>query len=775
MTAIDSSSIGNGVLGIGISTGSAAVGASVTSNDISNQITVEISDTDLTASSINLASQESATITAVAVGATGAQNFALGGSVVVNVINNQTSTTVGTTSNLSAVAGAVTVSSQDTSEINVGSGQVSIATSGPSIGAAVAINAISNSTISSIDSTVIHVSSGELNILADSRQKIIAVAAGGAGATSLALGGSVVYNTISNTTQAYLSNSGNVTIVGLTISAIDTPSIYTGAGVIDVSLNGSAIGASVAVNTISNTVDAYIDNSVTHGSGPVSVTAGWNAPTTSSPSSAPSNLPGGEQTQSVLSAQVVAVALSGSLGNWAAVAGAVPVNNLNNHISGYIQNSTVDAGAGDVTVSATNSASIGTGALGLAAGQDAGGAAVGSSNIESNLTAQITGSSVTSTGAITASAEQSALIETVAIGLGAAGSFSLGGSIEVNVLKNSTAAYYEDSTITGGVVSALALDQSALKTGVGSFSLSAGTSVGAALSSNTITGTIDAYLHDTQATASTGNVVVEATATPEIVDVAVGGAVSADVAVEGSITVNVITLSTSAYIATASTETILANSSIIVQAVEELKLSAGAGSVGAAGSAAVGVANTTLITNNSTTAYIGNGIIATGLANGSDYDVFTGTKNASGNLETVGVSGVSVTSIAFHEIVNVAAGGALAGSVGVAGSVPVEVINESSIAYIGANTQINQTGNANANQWVNLQASNTTDMVTVAGALGGAGAAGIGAGVDVGVRGHGTEDDRVRENALLLEVVALVVNVREAIRELFHGNKEQNL
>ena len=255
--------------------------------------------------------------------------------------------------------------------------------------------------------------------------------------------------------------------------------------------------------------------------------------------------------------------------------------------------------------------------------------------------------------------------------------------------------------------------------------------MGAAIGSNTITDLTEAYITNSDVTASTGNVAVEAASSPDNSDEVFGGAIS-KVAVSGSITVNVITLTTSAYITSTANNVIQANGTVAVAALQDLAFRAIAGAASGSSSVGVGAGNTTLVTADTTTAYIGPDLTVTGLGNGPAYVAYTGSKNANGDLETENVHGVSVTSIAFQDVVNAAAGGALAGKVGIAGSVPVETLNESSIAYIGANTLVNTLGTPNINQGLSVQAFNTTQTVTAAGSLGGAGNVGVGAGVDVG-------------------------------------------
>jgi hypothetical protein len=68
------------------------------------------------------------------------------------------------------------------------------------------------------------------------------------------------------------------------------------------------------------------------------------------------------------------------------------------------------------------------------------------------------------------------------------------------------------------------------------------------------------------------------------------------------------------------------------------------------------------------------------------------------------------------------------------------VLNETSKAYVGPSAQINVGGvNPNADQGVNIHATNDTRVQSGAGGIGGGGAAGVGAGIDVGVITKNTE------------------------------------
>lgn len=278
ISAIDDSSIGNGAGGFAFALNTASVGAAVASNDVQNSLTASIegSSVQSNAGSISIVAEEKAEVTVVALGGSGGSGFALGGSVVVAVIENTIAATIdGSTA---TAASDVLVSSGDQSQINIGSGQFAITTGRATVGAAVAVSVLGGTNASSIDGSSITSTSGSTQLLASGRQTIVSIAAGGDGAAGFALGGSVVVNTHSQTTTAEVedtSKSPTITtgVGGLTVSATDSSTIKAGAGQLTISAGNSAVGAAIAVNRIDNTVGATITGATVTSSGDVSVTA----------------------------------------------------------------------------------------------------------------------------------------------------------------------------------------------------------------------------------------------------------------------------------------------------------------------------------------------------------------------------------------------------------------------------------------------------------------------------------------------------------------------
>ncbi len=537
------------------------------------------------------------------------------------------------------------------------------------------------------------------------------------------------------------------------VTATDSSTIINVSGAIAGSSSGSAFGGSLSVNLMLNHTDAYIDGSaVKSDDGGVVVSAGWAAAGTL-PTSFTLGNPSDSSSFSVdlpsipdqVKGSVVNVSVSGTAGNWTAIAGAVPINNISNEVKGYITDSSVTSYC-DVQVLAADNSTIGSGALGLSVGQNAGGATLGTSDILNHVSAYIEDSHITilsnGTGGVAVKAMEEAKIVTIAFGAAAAGNFALGGSVGVNVSDNTVDAHISNGSVVKsvGTVEVQATDTVSVFAGTGGLALAGNAAAGAALASNDIADTIKAYIDSASVNASAGDVRVEASSTPTTDSATVGAAGSFEVAVGGSISVTVIDDTTQAYISGGTTN-VTAAGTVAVSAFQDLNLGIGAGGFAAAGTAAVGIANSTIVTDDTTEAYIGADATVLGKGNlATPYQAYTGQEDGTGTPETEPFYGVSVTSVSFQDVLGLAVGGAGGGTAGIAGSATVEVLNETSKAHIDPGAQVNiETGTPNADQGVNIHATNDTRVFSGAGGVGGGGAVGGGAGIDVGVVTKHTE------------------------------------
>jgi len=278
-SAIDSF---GGAVGAASGTG---IGAALAYNGIDSSITADVEN-----STVNVTGTLSVTAVAnqnilgvdlgVGVGTTPKQgdSDAGAGSLAINMIEVAADAHVSKSSEITA-GGGLNVTSMDTATIEIGAGAVAIATSkgSASVGASIVIDTVKNITRAYIDDSTVLPTTGNVQVEATSTLGITAVAAGGSGSGQYSVGVALVYNEITDQTDAQITGGSSVASAGLTVSAMDTSNIGTGAGLVDIALgkgnSGGSLGAAIALNTISNSVMAYIDDSTVNSSAAVSVTA----------------------------------------------------------------------------------------------------------------------------------------------------------------------------------------------------------------------------------------------------------------------------------------------------------------------------------------------------------------------------------------------------------------------------------------------------------------------------------------------------------------------
>ena len=316
--------------------------------------------------------QSDAKIFSVTAGGAGAASGALGGSVVYNRINQQVQAAVKSGATVEA-ADTMQIKATETSEIWTGAGAVAGSKS-TAVGAAVVVNSFANSVKAYIDSSEVTSSGGEIGVSATSSPTITTYSGGGVGAGSYALGGSVSFNVIGNTTEAHISGNAPVTAAdAVQVKASETAKVFTVAGEL-VGAKTFAFGAAVVVNTFANGVKAYINGPGVTSSGgdiEISATSIWT-----------------DETYSF----GVGVGVVGG-----AVGGSAPVNDIRNTIDAHISGGATVTASGAVKIIASEVVTIDT-IAGGGAGAYYGslGAAVVVNNLASTVKAFIDGSEVTS-------------------------------------------------------------------------------------------------------------------------------------------------------------------------------------------------------------------------------------------------------------------------------------------------------------------------------------------------------------------------------------------
>jgi len=693
-------------LSFGVAAGGVGVGVALSANVIDNTTEALISGLTITdAASLGVLSESSATIRSLAL------NVGAGGVTVnIGVLGNMVTSDVRSAITGSTVTadGAILVSAQELAptdiippwivptqyqadlaasltgssaglDANILAVNVSVAGGGVAASGALTGNVITNTVQAEINDAGVTSSAGSVTLDASSSSGITALTAGVGVAGSVALNITGFGNVIENTVDASISNDSSVIAeTTASLSATDSSSI-TSIGLGLAGSGGAAINGTVGYNLITNSITAEVSGSSLTSTGAASLLAASEADILS--------FVGGVAGSGLAAAQL-----------------SLTINEIENTISASIVDdaggaSTVTAGA--LSLSATDASTIDSVAMGLsAAGFVAGGAAASKNLIANEVSATISGSEVTATGAVSLVAESSDIIRSYAIGVAGAGLGAANASLTLNDLGNTVTARVEDSTVTAGgnislsasetapavvpdfnsaiaapagMVSALtsALNGNEVNPNAnivsfaGSISVGGVAALGAAVADNAIHGTVTAEIVDSTATSTGGSVTVSAASDAAIASLAAGFGASAGIAANASVVHNELTSTIQAGIRGAST--VSASGDVTVDASDTAAIDALAFSL-AGGYAAVGGA---VVVNT-----VGNTVLAS-IEGTSATEKARIVKAASLHVDAHSTADIRATSM-----------GVTAGAVAVGATLSNSTVGGSTEAYIGPHTAI---------------------------------------------------------------------------------------
>ncbi len=680
---------------------------------------------------------------------TGSADVGVGASVPINIVDDfvthaEIEDTAGVTH-----ADALTVRATSSSTV------ATLAEAGSAgdvaISPAVAIAIVSPDTTAKIKTGSALLASGDLEIEASLTASVKTLADAEAGGEDVSVGAAVAVNVFTPTTMA--TTERNLTATSITIEANSTT---TSVAETKAGASGNETSSSGGKNADNEANDKVQNTPASSGSSP-------DLSSTSSTSA----------TQNVSNSSSTASSESGQESSGVGVAAAVSVNYVDLTNSASIGDGrTVTGSAGAVTVRATHHTDATSKATGtsLKSGASANiGAAVGLNIALITNEAKIgTGATVSGQGvtveAITASGETNDFIVWGFAASGGDSEVSIAGSVGVNVITLTTtasvgagAAITSTGNVTISANNAMGLQNLALS---GALSTSVG--VGASVAVNVLTVNTKAYISNATVNA-TEQIIVSASSSLvpldvfasdvpligniNVTSVVIGGALSdGDVAVGGSVLVDVFNIDTHAYIASGAqinqTATPGSNQSISITATDSTIVKNGAGGLGGAtGSVGIGAGVIVEVINKDVRAYIGK----------------VSTVNADAN--------VAIQSTSFEEILNVAATIGASNTAGISASIIVVVLNNGSRAYIESEFGFSSTVHAGGN--MTISASDSADKVQLyAGGLAFGSSAGVGVstsilvkttvvrafvGVDDDPATTGTKEDEITTTAADLE------------------------
>lgn len=622
---------------------------------------------------------------------------------------------------------------------------------------------------------------------------IVSVAAsGGVAPSGKAIAGQVSLNMIDNTTSAYADNSSITTANDMTVSAEDGADITAVGGA--VAYGGSAgFGASIAVNLMDNTTEAYVNNSNvvgTNNESDISVTA--------------------EEDSAITSVTAAVGASRGSMAGAFSASGNALTNTTKAYIAGGKAESAAADTKGSVAVIADDTAAVTSiaGAGAVAAGGS--GVGVGASTsvlVTDNIVSAAIGDNTkinalgndagilidgkTNAG-LTVAAKSEEEIVTIAAGGAGGGNAGIAGSATVNVLNQQSKASIGKTAAINAVNTGAGDGQNVIvnaanvtdMTGLaGALAIGKTAGVGAGITTAIITNNTEAYLDSGADVKAENNVIVAASSQENINSFAGGAAGGGDAGIAGAAGVEVVNITTNAHIGNDSDTSsnkakVSAEGSVVVSAQDDINLNLAAGTAAYGGTAGIGASIGAGVLTQTTQAYIANnaevqanaakdavnvndgnfnttysdylgvaGEIKTPELSSSDQylskveDISLLTKQREVTRSVAPVKGVAVTATSTDNIKKTAAGGAASGTAAVQGSAGVDVVTATTKAYIGDTAKVNQDNNAGTgdDQSVMVAAGNDTYHLGIAQAAAVSGSVGVGPGADVNVFNNTTK------------------------------------
>lgn len=576
----------------------------------------------------------------------------------------------------------------------------------------------------------------------------------GAAKGGFAAAANVAVNRITDTAKAYTKGNA-VTAEALAIRSGNDSKITTGAGAIALGLSqkSSAIAGSFMYNAITDKNEAYAEDAAL-------------------------TLKGSDKEDASLSveadnaAKITNIAASGSgAAKGSAIAGQISLNWVDNTTDAHVKGGSFKAGEA-TTISAKDRGTIDsyTGAVAISAGNN--GAAVGASIaanlIEGATTSSLENTKVTSTGALSVTADETSEIQSIVAAGAGSGKLAAAFSASGNWIHTKTDAHISNANdMKTGALSVRAKNGSNATLGVGSAAIggnSAGASIAVMVNQSAVNASLTGDAKK-EKTITADGITVEAKnayngaadkddskAKAKTVAVGFAGGTS-QFAGSGSVTVNVIDQKADATIGKGSYDA--GGKDVNVHAANTAQLFGLAGGVSVSAGSGLGAAVDVQTYKGHTYAGLADGVtltkasavtvdaasaehmtsIAATLAGGAGsfagagaagaHSIATDTKAYIGQQSEVTDAGaVSVTASDETNLKTTAGSGGAAETVGVGLTAAVEVVDKKVEASVGDGATVK--GDA-----LTVQAENTSESVTAA--------AGLGAGGTVGLAGAASE------------------------------------
>jgi hypothetical protein len=328
-----------------------------------------------------------------------------------------------------------------------------------------------------------------------------------------------------------------------------------------------------------------------------------------------------------------------------------------------------------------------------------------------------------------------------AAGLGASsGGAGIAGSFIVNVIAQNTDAYINSGTTlnaqvgTTGYPTANADESVTVSANetmtivdwAGAFGAGGDIGAGAALDVNIVNESDLAYIAASAKVDAAQNVEVTASTNGNFQSITAAASMAESTAIDGAASIEVISPTTEAYIGVGAT--VNAGGDVLVEASRQAAIDTIAGEVGVGGEVSVGAAVSTVVDTVITEADIDANDQITAHGASGTIPVLTGSAPGT----TTPFSGVAVVAATFQNLQTIVVGGNASTEVGVAGSASVNVISDTTLAYVDNGAKLNENfGTAGSGTGVMVTAADPLTLQSTAGSL--AASVSDNANVDVGI------------------------------------------
>jgi len=500
--------------------------------------------------------------------------------------------------------------------------------------------------------------------------KISANSSGQSGSYGLGISGDVSYNSVDDTTLAYLHDAKVTSAPDLSVNADESTDYFAISGAVSlVFTSGGSLGiaGSYDQNNITGCqTKAFLDN-------------------------ADVSLTGNLAIDGLTTGNTFSIAASGSLAPQAgiAVAGQVTINDLGNTTwAAATDNSNITAE--DVSVTAANRKHFYAISGALSYGGRAGiGAALATSTISDTASAYLDATDVTSANGVSLDAESRGEVFSITIGGAGAQNYAVGAAVSLNQINDTNDAHLSGGSEIGttGAVSLTTADDPTIEALAGGLAGAGTAAVGAAFATNDIDDTTRSYIAGSNVTA--GPVTLSATSTATIESLTVAGSGSGTFALGGAVGIDNIGDVTEVYINTGAT--INATGALSMTATDDPTITAGAGAIDGAGTAAISAGVATNNISDTVTAYI-DGLDEVQAASVAA----SATENASIEAASIGVSGSATVAVSggvgvneIHNTVDVhVSGGAVVTAAGNISLTAQDSSDNSSLTGEGAGSYV---------------------------------------------------------------------------------------